>query len=203
MITLRHDVSSTTERPTTAEDRSSTAVPRVEVGREPGTGMFLVAVVAVAIVVVTAVAGTVAALAAAVAAGAAAASVDLRTHRIPNRLVALAAIAASAGVVEATVLGERAALLAATLGVLGLAGPLLVVHLIAPIAIGFGDVKLAVALGAAVGLVDQRLGVLALCIATGVTGVVGLVLRRQTLPLGPGLVVGVVAAAVLGTRVWS
>ena len=202
MITLRDPVSPTTEQRTTPEARPSPA-PACAVARflEPGTGAILV--VTIAVVAATAAVGIVAALAAALGAGAVAALADLRTRRIPNRLVALVAIAASAGMVHATLHGERAAVVASAVGALGFAGPLLVVHLVAPIAIGFGDVKLAATLGAAVGLVDPRLAVLALCIATGITGVVGLVVRRQALPLGPGLVVGVVAAAALGTRVWS
>lgn len=203
MTTLRETVSTTTERRTAAEDRSSAASPCVVAGREPGTRMFLISLAAVVIVTAVVVAGTWAALAGALAAGAAAALVDLRTRRIPNPLVALAAFAATAGVIEATIRSERAAIVAAILGVLGLAGPLLVVHLVAPSAIGFGDVKLAGALGAAIGLLDPRLGLLALCVATGTTGVAGLVARRRTLPLGPGLVLGVVAAAAFGTRVWS
>lgn len=185
-------LSSTTEQHTVADAAPSATPSRV------------ITVVVIALVVIaTGIVGTWAAFAGAVAAGVVAALVDLRTRRIPNRLVALAAFAASAGMIEATIRNDRAAIVAAIFGVLGFAGPLLVVHLVAPSTIGFGDVKLAGALGAAIGLLDPRLGVLALCIATGTTGVAGLVARRQTLPLGPGLVLGAVAAAAFGTRVWS
>jgi leader peptidase (prepilin peptidase)/N-methyltransferase len=150
--------------------------------------------------VATLLAGPPAAVAGALAAGAAAAAVDLRTCRLPNRLVALSAGTAGLGVVTATAQGSAAPAVAACAGALGFAGPLLVAHLVAPAAIGFGDVKLAVALGLAVGLVDPRLGLLALCVASGITAVAGLVTRRSTLPLGPGLVLG--ATVVLGGAVW-
>lgn len=132
------------------------------------------------------------------AAGGAAALVDLRTRRLPNRLVLIAAVAAVAGVL----VGSPRAALPAAAGALGLAGPLLAGHLLVPAGIGFGDVKLAAALGLGVGLVDARLGVLALCVASGLTALVGLATHRAALPFGPGLVLGAGAAVVLGRVVW-
>ena len=73
-------------------------------------------------------------------------------------------------------------------GAILLGGPLLVVHLISPTAMGFGDVKAAFVLGAAVGLVDWRLGLTTLAVAAGLTAVVGLLRNAPAVPLGPGLV---------------
>ena len=74
-----------------------------------------------------------------------------------------------------------------------MAGPLLVLHLVSPAAMGWGDVKLAGVLGAALGVVDVRLGIAALAMASGATLAIALVARRSTLPFAPGLVAGAVA----------
>lgn len=150
-----------------------------------------------AMTIATIVIGTPVAVAGALAAGAAAASVDLRTRRLPNRMVALTAGMAGIGVVVASLEDAPASAIGAGLGALGFAGPLLVTHLVTPGAIGFGDVKLAGALGIALGLVDPRLGLLALCIASGTTAAAGIAARRNALPLGPGLVVGSLLAVAL------
>lgn len=77
-------------------------------------------------------------------------------------------------------------------------GPLLMAHLWSPVAIGFGDIKLAAALGLGLGAIDPRLAVVALFVATGVTSCVGLLLNRRTMPLAPGLVVGTATASLVG-----
>ena len=128
------------------------------------------------------------------------AAVDARTSRIPDRLLVWSTVPTLT--VIAHEFGNRrgaSTALAVILGVLGFAGPIFIVHLVSPASLGFGDVKLAAALGAALGLIDPGLGLFALCIASGVTCVAGLVGRRQALAFGPGLVVGaVVALAVAG-----
>ena len=50
---------------------------------------------------------------------------------------------------------------------------------------------------AALGLVEPRLGLLALCLAAAVTAAVGVARRRSTLPFGPGLVLGAVMALLI------
>jgi leader peptidase (prepilin peptidase)/N-methyltransferase len=136
-----------------------------------------------------------------------AATVDARERRIPDRLVVSAAIPIGVVVVVATVDSAGSPSIAAVLvGAVLLAGPLLAVHLVAPSAMGFGDVKLAIVLGAAVGVADWRWSVAALCIAAGLTVVVGLVRGVATLPFAPGLVVGassaVVFVATMGAPAW-
>jgi len=78
------------------------------------------------------------------------------------------------------------------------------VHLVAPAAMGFGDVKLAVALGAGLGVLEPRLAVLALAIASGLTLLVAACSRRSAMPFAPGLVLGAAAAMALGAfKGWS
>ena len=150
----------------------------------------------------TVLVGPLVAFAATVVVGGVAAAVDLRTRRLPNRIVAIGALVALAGVAGATASGTTGAVLAAGAGALGFAGPLFVAHLLSPLAIGFGDVKLAAVLGLAIGLVEPRLGLVALCVASGVTALAGLATRRNALPLGPGLVTGALTAVTIGPTVW-
>ena len=134
----------------------------------------------------------------ALAIGASAAIVDARSGRIPNLLVAAAALPTMALVIALAIRGSGvAALVAVSLGSLACAGPIFVIHLCSPAAMGFGDVKLAAALGAALGLVEPRLGLLALCLAAAVTVAVGVARRRSTLPFGPGLVLGAAMALLI------
>ncbi len=130
-----------------------------------------------------------------------AAAVDSRTGRLPDQLVLITAMPSMAVVVHESVDGRAASTVpAAVLGVLVFAAPLLVVHLVAPDALGFGDVKLAAALGLTIGLVDWRFGLTALLAATGTTALVGLTTGRRELPLGPGLVLGAAVALALAAQ---
>jgi leader peptidase (prepilin peptidase)/N-methyltransferase len=67
--------------------------------------------------------------------------------------------------------------------------PVLALHLLSPASMGFGDVKAAVVLGAAVGTVDARLAAVALCLAAAGGAAFGLATRRRAIPFGPFLVV--------------
>jgi leader peptidase (prepilin peptidase)/N-methyltransferase len=66
---------------------------------------------------------------------------------------------------------------------------------------GFGDVKAGVVLGAALGTVDWRLGIVALTVAAGLGVVVGAIRRSATIPFGPFLVLGA-ALALLTDDLW-
>lgn len=134
-------------------------------------------------------------VACALAFGIAAAVVDVQERRIPDVLVgAIAAMAIVMLVREsfdghATSASGSILLAAAVMSV-----PVFVIHLVDPSAMGFGDVKLAAALGAVIGLADWRWAMVALCVASGATAAVGLVRRARDLPLAPGLVAGTIVA---------
>lgn len=159
--------------------------------------------VVLVLAVTTAAAGQVwggvgAALAAVLVATTAAAVVDARTGRIPDRLVAVAALPPTWVAGWAVLSGPDLEPLAAVAsGAAVFAAPVLLTHLVSPSSIGFGDVKLAAVLGAALGLVEPRLGLVALCLAAAVTATVGLIRRRPSLPFGPGLVLGATMALVI------
>jgi leader peptidase (prepilin peptidase)/N-methyltransferase len=194
-----------------ADNRGGTAVPRAttvatddtgeltrEAWRTSGArwraGAVAVAVVALAC---TLHGGIPLASGVGVAALVPAALVDRRTARLPDPLVALAATL----VVLVATLEARAGVVVevrgALLGAAVLAGPLLALHLLSPDAMGFGDVKAGLVLGAALGLTDWQIALVALAIATAATAVVGLARRASAVPFGPGLVVGGAAALVL------
>jgi leader peptidase (prepilin peptidase) / N-methyltransferase len=119
---------------------------------------------------------------------------DVRTARLPNRLIAMTALPAVLLVIIDVAHGERAAIGYVVGGSIVMALPIMMIHLMSPSAMGFGDVKLAAALGLPLGATDPRLSVSALCVASAVTGVAALATRRASLPLGPGLVAGTAIA---------
>ena len=80
-----------------------------------------------------------------------------------------------------------------------MAGPLLALHLVSPDAMGFGDVKASIVLGAALGSVDWRLGLVALSIGAGSAAAVGLARRLHTIAFGPFLVVSAAVTLVATT----
>jgi leader peptidase (prepilin peptidase) / N-methyltransferase len=119
---------------------------------------------------------------------AAAAAADWRTHRIPNRLVVFVLLPALLAVLLG---GDPAGRLESLLlGATVMALPLLVLHLAAPAAMGFGDVKLAAALGAGLGVLEPALAVAALAVASGLALAAAVWKRRSAIPFGPALVTG-------------
>ena len=124
--------------------------------------------------------------------------VDLIERRLPNRLVAAAALVGVTTLVAEVVVSDLSVAPAdLLLGALGMAGPLLLAHVVSPAAMGFGDVKVGVVTGSAVGLVDPILGLAALAIGSAATALVGVMRRRRTLAFGPGLLGGAIIAVVL------
>jgi leader peptidase (prepilin peptidase)/N-methyltransferase len=122
-----------------------------------------------------------------------AAAVDIRTRRLPDRLLARSFVVVLA--VIAMRLGDG--LGSATAGAVALALPLLLAHLIDPAGLGFGDVKLAVLLGALVGLVDWRLAPVALGLACVASLAWAAIRHVRSLAFGPPLV-GATALAFIG-----
>ena len=74
------------------------------------------------------------------------------------------------------------------MGVCLLAGPLLLMHLVSPKSMGFGDVKIAMVLGAAVGAVHWQLALVVVALAAGASATVALLRRMTEIAFGPGLV---------------
>ncbi|WP_305094902.1 A24 family peptidase [Prescottella sp. R16] len=103
----------------------------------------------------------------------AASVVDLRVRRLPN---ALTLPGAAAAVAVATATGHGRAALA---GALLLTGTYLVLHLIAPAAMGAGDVKLAFGLGAVTGVAGASAWLAAAALAPAITAAAGLLCRNR------------------------
>jgi leader peptidase (prepilin peptidase)/N-methyltransferase len=129
-----------------------------------------------------------------VAAAVPAAVVDLHVRRLPDPLVAVAALVGLVTLVVEAVAGVPAALGAIALGAVAMGGPILALHLASPRSMGFGDVKLAIVLGAALGTLHWQLALSGLALAAGLTALVALLGRRTTIAFGPGLLVGALLA---------
>ncbi|MET0900432.1 MAG: A24 family peptidase [Mycobacterium sp.] len=107
--------------------------------------------------------------------------IDIREQRLPNALT-LPGAAVILGV--AGWCGSGAAALA---GAGALAGGYLLMHLLAPSAMGAGDVKLALGLGALTGAVGIEAWVVAALAAPLCTAIWGLVTGARVLPHGPSM----------------
>jgi len=133
-----------------------------------------------------------------------AAAIDLRWHRLPDRLTAPAALLVAAAAGGAAVLdGDPAIAARAVAGGAIVAGTLLAIHLLSPAGMGFGDVKLGVPLGLALGATAVVSALVALLVAVVAGAVAGIVLlarfrdRRRAFAFGPCLGFGTVVALVL------
>lgn len=120
---------------------------------------------------------------------------DIRERRLPNWLTIPGALAI---LVVAVTAGRGGP---AVLGAVGLVGLYLVVHLIAPAAMGAGDVKLAAGLGALTGALGFDVWALAAVTAPLLTAIWACVavIRRSssTVPHGPSMCLATLAAAAL------
>jgi leader peptidase (prepilin peptidase)/N-methyltransferase len=119
---------------------------------------------------------------------------DIRQRRLPNALTlpgaALILLAGAAAGRGGPALAGAAALTAVYL----------LVHLMAPAALGAGDVKLAIGLGGLAGCFGVEVWLLAALAApllTALCGVVGMVRGGNTVPHGPSMCVATAAAAAL------
>lgn len=121
-----------------------------------------------------------------------AALVDAHEHRLPNRLLALAAVASLAG---AAGTGGDASRGWAVGGVVALAA-LVAVRLTR--GIGMGDVKAGAVVGASTGAVALVAAPVAIAVAATAAAFVGISTGRRRLALGPSLWTGW-AVALLGT----
>lgn len=136
------------------------------------------------------------------ATGAAAAVADLRERRIPNEIV-FAGLLAAAVLIASTALGGTDPVVPRALGGAVAAGvPLLVVHLVDPDGLGFGDVKLAAVLGGVLGVVSWVLGLLMLAAASvlALAGVAVVRAWRRSIPFGACLAGGAVVVLAVSGR---
>ena len=117
---------------------------------------------------------------------------DIRQRRLPNSLTLPGAAVILLG---ALVAGHGAP---ALVGAVALGGVYLLVHLASPAAMGGGDVKLALGLGALTGCFGGDVWVLAAIGAPLLTAVIGAVARlgwsAMTVPHGPSMCVASAAA---------
>ena len=122
-------------------------------------------------------------------------AIDLRERRLPNPLTLSGTVLILLG---AALCGRG---LPAILGAAALGGLYLAVHLADPAALGGGDVKLALALGALTGALGTPVWVLAALgapVLTAAAGTVALVLRRgRAVPHGPSMCAASLVAAAL------
>ena len=117
---------------------------------------------------------------------------DVRRRRLPNALTLPGAAAILAGA------GWAGRGWPALAGALALAGVYLLVHLVAPAAMGAGDVKLAIGCGALAGGFGVGVWFLAAVgapLATGLCGVAGWTRGVRTVPHGPSMCLATAAAA--------
>lgn len=134
--------------------------------------------------------------------------VDLRVYRIPDRIVFPALGGTAALIVIATVAlqpadGVLVPLKYAVIGMVTYFGILFVFHVVYPAGMGFGDVKLALLMGMAMGWIAATAGgaayfvMVALfvgCVAGIVFGLAVRVVRKQggAFPFGPALALGTI-----------
>lgn len=115
--------------------------------------------------------------------------IDIRFRRLPNELTLGGAVVIVAG---AAVAGHGAP---AAAGASALAGLYLVVHLWSPAAMGAGDVKLALGLGALTGAFGIAVWTVAALGAQVLTAVIGLARGRGgVIPHGPAMCLASLAA---------
>ncbi|MEU6535308.1 A24 family peptidase [Streptomyces sp. NPDC047000] len=132
--------------------------------------------------------------------------VDLRVHRLPDVLtLPLAAATAVLLGVAAALSGATGSWPAALLGGLALGAAYFVLFLVNPAGLGFGDVKLALALGTALGWYGRPVLVTGAFAGLGYGALYGLSLvvlrragRRTAIALGPFMIAGAFTGLLLG-----
>jgi leader peptidase (prepilin peptidase)/N-methyltransferase len=133
--------------------------------------------------------------------------IDLRHHKIPNRLVYPAVVASAAWIVVADLAGSELRAGSAGLGFLVFGVGLLIVALISPKGMGMGDVKLAALVGLVLGSVGMDLVAVAAGAAILFGGVGSLIAllagagRKTPIPFGPFIAAGALVATFAGEAI--
>ena len=123
--------------------------------------------------------------------------VDTVEHRLPNRLLAVAAVVSLAA---AVLQGMPSVAVGGLFGAAIAGGAMLLVRLTR--GVGMGDVKMAAAIGLSLGQLDLIAAPAAIAIAAVVAATYGMTAGRVRLALGPSLWFGW-AAAIAAVSVWS
>lgn len=137
------------------------------------------------------------------------ATIDLQHHRLPNKVLGAASIAAVLLFVPvAAVTGGWAVLAHAGIGAVAYGLPMLLIGLAAPSAMGGGDIKFAPYLGLHLGWLGLRLvlaGAFLGMIAGGVGGALLLLVGRKrmkdAIPFGPFMAFGALTVVLIGPGV--
>jgi leader peptidase (prepilin peptidase) / N-methyltransferase len=130
--------------------------------------------------------------------------IDLRTKKIPNRLVYPAVLVAAGWIVVADLAGSELDAIRAGIGFLAYGVGLLVIALISPRGMGMGDVKLAALIGLVLGSLGLRYVAVAAAAGVAIGGVASVVAlisgagRKTRIPFGPFLAAGAAVATFAG-----
>lgn len=134
---------------------------------------------------------------------------DVDRKLIPNRITLPGGLIGGAALALGGLLdGDPERLVWMVIGALGYFAFMLVLHLIVPGGLGFGDVKLAIILGGFLGferLAYVVVGSIGAYVVGGLTSAVLLVTRvkrrKDTIPFGPYMVIGAYTALVFGEQI--
>ncbi|CAL9517440.1 prepilin peptidase [Streptomyces sp. enrichment culture] len=134
------------------------------------------------------------------------AAVDRRVHRLPDHLTLPLAVAVPLLLGAAALLpGHAGSWRLSLLGALALGGAYLVLFLVNPNGMGFGDVKLALPLGAALGWYGWQVLLLGAFAGFALGAAYGLLLvlrrratRRSAIPFGPFMIAGGLLGLLVG-----
>lgn len=137
--------------------------------------------------------------------------IDIDTHTLPNRIVLpMYPVLAVLLTVATLITGDWPALLRAAIGSVVLGGVYLVLALAVPRGMGFGDVKLAGALGlvlAYLGWGPLAVGAFGAFLLGGTFGIVLLLVRRAGrttgIPFGPWMLLGAWVGVFAGAPIWD
>ena len=137
--------------------------------------------------------------------------IDLDSHKLPNLIVLPSYIVVAALLLIASVIyGDFSQLLRAAIGGAALFAAYLIMALVYPGGMGFGDVKLAGVIGLLLGLLGWGtlvVGAFSAFLLGGLFGIALLVLRRANrksgIPFGPWMLAGAWLGIFIGERSWN
>ncbi|WP_349902542.1 prepilin peptidase [Parafrigoribacterium humi] len=137
--------------------------------------------------------------------------IDLDVHRLPNTIVLPAYLVATVLLVaSATLSGDYGGLVRAAIGGAALGIAYLLMAVVAPGGMGFGDVKLAGVLGIFLGWIGWGalvVGAIAAFLLGGIFGIILILARRggrkTAIPFGPWMLLGAWSGIAAGGPIWA